>query len=970
MSKFNLVKQTYEFATFSAYDYASVKRVLIDRIKTEFPEVFNDFTEFDELMMIINSFAYISELFAYRLDITAQENFIQTAEVKENIIRLAEWIGYSPKRCIPARGLFKITSVAANFNVTDARGLELRGREIRWNDNTNIFWKSQFLAVIQSIVREELLNADENKRVQINNTLVEQYTISTAAIKNGVVKFSSNNAVPFELLPSKVSEDGFLETTPSDSNQISMFLLDDNSGDSSSTSGFFLDAVQGILNSVEFNVDQIVPNFSISLSTPNINQFDIWLYNKETNTYWTPVDKLFFTKEITKNTFKVQSNTDNSIQLFFGDGVISNIPLGNFVLFYRSSINNNSVVDKQSLTDIIVSVPVFINNRTQSVTFKISSDVDLQTTASETKEHIKRVATNHYQSQDRLVNEYDYNNFLIQDSRILCNKIQHVKQIGTSAYYRWNKHNQQNYEQFSDGFYIFTDHNISYQENVNGSIQYVADNILSTVITSINVIQTSSFLNALNPTRTYFHKTIGGEYDQLLYKLGYSPSQVVVPAFPFAIRRSTTEDKWVFVNITKTNGIIDWSYDDIIVVDYATENTNKIWKIYTKETNINFAKDDFVFVTDDSNIAKQSVVLSKFNSIDGTISGVDYLFKCQASKFNNTGNVIQNTVTFLNNDVDANNIPDFLNITTDIPIATSTYVVNTYVDGAFRYFDVPGVNFPCVPATNDILSVKDTADLSVAFSYDTVGYTPTRKIKVFTNSLSLTIKIKQYLFVELIDNQYVLLTNTYDTFNTINAYKNQHPTKKRVVGKSDILVKYQYSIPFFTTLDAEQTNLIRIKLITNTMFESYKNHLRFGTNIIIPNAFELISTFGYLIAKRMTTDNVKLVSGRISSFIGATSNVQRQAQIIIKKNPKGLMLAADIKSAIISILTNTFEQDFVMGETVFVTQLVGILSYKLLNEILDVRIVGKLSNTEIDKFVSDDDELLYPHVTFSDIVIT
>ena len=77
------------------------------------------------------------------------------------------------------------------------------------------------------------------------------------------------------------------------------------------------------LNSVEFNVDQIVPNFSISLSTPNINQFDIWLYNKETNTYWTPVDKLFFTKEITKNTFKVQSNTDNSIQLLFGDGVIS-----------------------------------------------------------------------------------------------------------------------------------------------------------------------------------------------------------------------------------------------------------------------------------------------------------------------------------------------------------------------------------------------------------------------------------------------------------------------------------------------------------------------------------------------------------------------------------------------------------------------------------------------------------------------
>ena len=171
MSKFNIVKQSYQLATFSAYDFATVKRALVDNIKREFPETFNDFTEFSELIMIINSFAYISELFAYRLDINAQENFIQLASIKENVIRLAQWIGYNPKRCIPARGLFKLQSLTPSFDVIDNRGENLRNKTIRWNDPNNVFWKSQFLTIIQTSINEELQNPLESNRVQINNKI-------------------------------------------------------------------------------------------------------------------------------------------------------------------------------------------------------------------------------------------------------------------------------------------------------------------------------------------------------------------------------------------------------------------------------------------------------------------------------------------------------------------------------------------------------------------------------------------------------------------------------------------------------------------------------------------------------------------------------------------------------------------------------------------------------------------------------
>ena len=92
---YTLVEKVYTNASFSAFDFASVKRALIEDIRLNFSEVFNDFSETSELIMIINAFAYISELYAYRLDITSQENFIQNAQLKRNVIKLAKWIGYN-----------------------------------------------------------------------------------------------------------------------------------------------------------------------------------------------------------------------------------------------------------------------------------------------------------------------------------------------------------------------------------------------------------------------------------------------------------------------------------------------------------------------------------------------------------------------------------------------------------------------------------------------------------------------------------------------------------------------------------------------------------------------------------------------------------------------------------------------------------------------------------------------------------
>ena len=61
-----------------------------------------------------------------------------------------------------------------------------------------------------------------------------------------------------------------------------------------------------------------------------------------------------------------------------------------------------------------------------------------------------------------------------------------------------------------------------------------------------------------------------------------------------------------------------------------------------------------------------------------------------------------------------------------------------------------------------------------------------------------------------------------------------------------------------------------------------------------------------------------------------------------------------------------------MGEKIHTSQLIGIISYKLINEIQDIKFISLDPNNygqEIDYFMGGVDELLFPHITHDDIVV-
>ena len=103
--------KAYSKVDFQAYDFDTMRGAMVDYIRTNFPENFNDYIESSEFIAIIELLAYLSQSLAFRMDVNTRENFLETAERRDSVFKLARMLGYNPKRNLPASGLMKIVSI-------------------------------------------------------------------------------------------------------------------------------------------------------------------------------------------------------------------------------------------------------------------------------------------------------------------------------------------------------------------------------------------------------------------------------------------------------------------------------------------------------------------------------------------------------------------------------------------------------------------------------------------------------------------------------------------------------------------------------------------------------------------------------------------------------------------------------------------------------------------------------------------
>ena len=122
------IYQSFKNADFQSYDFENLRRTLIDYIRINFPEDFNDYIESSEYLALIDLIAYVGQSIAFRVDLNARENFLELAERRDSVLRLARMISYNSSRNKAASGLLKFNTVSTTETVLDSSGRNLAGQ--------------------------------------------------------------------------------------------------------------------------------------------------------------------------------------------------------------------------------------------------------------------------------------------------------------------------------------------------------------------------------------------------------------------------------------------------------------------------------------------------------------------------------------------------------------------------------------------------------------------------------------------------------------------------------------------------------------------------------------------------------------------------------------------------------------------------------------------------------------------------
>lgn len=482
---------------FAAFDYNSVKQSILDYIKLYFPETFNDFIESSELIAIVESFAYIAEILAYRMDVVAHENFISTAQRRDSILKLAKLISYKASRPLPARGLVKITSVQTSETLIDSNGTNLAGRTIRWNDPSNSAWKDQFVLVLNRVLEQDFGSVVATDRFQIQDVLFEIYPLVTTT---GVMPYSTSvygQSIKMELVPVSKSQgnsftgsiSGIMERRPQRNARFTIMYGSDGLGDGSETTGFFCFTKQGSLQRFSATFDGITPNQVYEIPVNNINDTDVWVnaidpetgdiivkmtnlpYRRETlaGKYgeWVEVDiahaqNVIFNTNPKRNKYEIETVGDNRVRILFGDGEFADIPSGTFDIWARQSLDDDVVVPQSSVIDVPISF-TYTDSHNQSQVFKFTISLIGSLTnasAAETTEHVRQTAPAVYYTQDRMVNGQDYNTYMRQNPTILKLRAVNRTFAGDSKYITWHdsSNTYENVKMFgNDGLFYLKD---------------------------------------------------------------------------------------------------------------------------------------------------------------------------------------------------------------------------------------------------------------------------------------------------------------------------------------------------------------------------------------------------------------------------------------------------------------------------------------------------------------------------------
>jgi hypothetical protein len=443
------IYQTYREADFQSYDFETLRKSFTDYLRLYYPETFNDYIESSEYIALLDVIAFMGQALAFRTDLNTRENYLDTAERRDSVTRLANLVSYTAKRNTAAQGLLKAFSVTTTENVVDYNGVNLANVTVNWADPTNFDWLEQWNAIVNSSLVSSQKIGRPSSRQTILGVDTSEYGINLVPGFLPVIPYTATVDgvnMPFEATTSSTAgRDYIYEPSPKPNTTFNVLYRNDQLGYQSANNGFFFFFKQGTLQNQDFNLAERIANRTVNINIDGVNNEDRWLFQLDNvgsvSREWTYTENIYSSAAEQTATlrpiFSVTSRTNDQITMVFGDGVFSEIPVGIFRAYVRASNGLQYIINPAEMQNVVLPISyIDRNGNLQTITFTCGITQPVSNAQSrESIDAIKQRAPARYYTQNRMVNGEDYNLFpFTLYNSIIKSKAVNRASIGTSRY--------------------------------------------------------------------------------------------------------------------------------------------------------------------------------------------------------------------------------------------------------------------------------------------------------------------------------------------------------------------------------------------------------------------------------------------------------------------------------------------------------------------------------------------------------
>ena len=426
--------QSFAQSNFQAYDFDTLKAAMVDYIRLNYPEDYNDWIQSSEFISLMDLIAFVGHNLAFRTDFATRENFMETAQSRDSILKLARFLGYNPTRSINSSGVLKIKTVRTTEALIDSDGNNLLNVDVTWNDSTNANAYEQFLMILNSSFGSTTQFGTPFKALSVDGIKTEIYKMNSQTQQNVTHAFTGTvqgDAVPFEITNVDVDATfGLFEPYPDPNSAMRCLYHNDGKGNSSAKTGFFFYFKQGSLEFKDTLIRRPIENQVIDITVDNISNDDVWVQTIDQtgaiSTIWTPVDTVVGSNVIfnavdnnIRDIFQVVTNTNDAISVKFADGRFGNAPKGVIRVWYRVSNGEEYTIRTDDIQDVEISIPYFSKHDLQLYNLVITLDLEepvKNSSVTESNTSIQTKAPQIYSTQNRMVSATDYAVYPLQAS--------------------------------------------------------------------------------------------------------------------------------------------------------------------------------------------------------------------------------------------------------------------------------------------------------------------------------------------------------------------------------------------------------------------------------------------------------------------------------------------------------------------------------------------------------------------------